>query len=62
MIVKKLVKMRIEGILKRTTYIMSLNALVTIRIILLILFKLDRGRIVITLFSQSPMMGRSPLF
>ena len=48
--------MRIEGILKRTTDTMSINVLVTIRIILLIWFKLDRGRIAIILFSQSPMM------
>ena len=54
--------MKIEGILKRIVDTMSINALVTIRVTLLILFKLDLGRIVITLFSQSPMMGRPHLF
>ena len=45
--------MRTEGILKRTANTTSIKVLVTIWVILLICFKLDRGRIVITLFSQS---------
>ena len=51
-----------RGILKRMADTTNIKVLVTIRIILFILFKLDRGKIVITLFSQSPMMGRSHLF
>ena len=51
-----------RGILRRMAGTMSIKALVTIWIILLICFKSDHGRIVITLFSQSPMMGRPHLF
>ena len=53
MIVKKLIKMMIEGILKRTAHTMSIKVPVTIRLILLIWFKLDRGRNAITLFTIS---------
>ena len=58
---EKVKKSEERGDFKRTTSTTSIKVLVIIRIILFILFKLDHGRIAITLFNQSQMMERSHL-